>query len=786
VTKKPGAGRSRQNAFIILLLVALLALVAGGAWRPAEAANPPRQAAQSADGDGIHHGGCLPSDPTGFEQMSVPGSGMPLGASVNLASQIPPIGNQGTLNSCVGWSISYTYKSWSEKIKHPTNNLNDPTYEFSPSFVWNQLNGGYNQGISMSSAFTLLQNEGDISLRSMPYVDGDYTTQPTAAQLNAALPYRISSDWRYLWVRSRYDAPFSPANDINAVKTLLASGKMLVMAIPLYDDLPGFNGNPAAPYYSYDGYSSWEGGHAVSIVGYNDNINPGGGSADLKGGFLMANSWGSTWNGSSHGYIYLSYDFVKRYVTEAWVMNDTGQDTSVWYLAEGTTAWGFNCSLGIMNPNSTQVTVKVTYMTDSGQVDGGTYKVSAMSSGYLYPVDILGEKDFSTKVECVEKKPIAVDRNMFFTPTSGGGSARGAPTLKSSDGQPGVVERSMSSRKPKSGGDRWANIFEGHASVGVNAAATEWYLPEGSSEWGFTCWLLIQNPGGSTATCNVTYMTASDGPKTVTHTIPARSRKSFNMADEIGNKDASIQVKSNVPVIPERAMYKNDRREGHDSIGTTAPALDYYLAEGTTAWGFTTYVLVQNPQSTPNNVDITYMTPSGPMKQPTFTMPANSRTTIRVNDIGGVTNTDLSTRVHGSKPLIAERAMYWVGGEQYLAQVCHDSIGMAEPHKYFFMPSGSTVSEYDAETYTLVQNLNSSSVNIRVTYVTGSGSGNKSFDTTIPAQSRKTFNMADMVPEGNYGIIVESLSSGKKIMVERAIYFIGKGCGTDTIGGYSD
>ena len=119
-----------------------------------------------------------------------------------------------------------------------------------------------------------------------------------------------------------------------------------------------------------------------------------------------------------------------------------------WYLAEGSTAWGFICSIGIMNPNPSDVTVKITYMTDTGEVDGGTYKVHAMSAGYADPQAILGEKDFSTKVECLEKKPIAVDRTMFFAPPGSDGT-----------------------------------VFEGHASVGVNAPAKQWFLPEGSSSW---------------------------------------------------------------------------------------------------------------------------------------------------------------------------------------------------------------------------------------------------------------------------------------------------------------
>jgi hypothetical protein len=432
-----------------------------------------------------------------------------------------------------------------------------------------------------------------------------------------------------------------------------------------------------------------------------------------------------------------------------WKAGGYAPATSTWYLAEGSTAWGFACGIGIMNPNTSAVKVKVTYMTDTGEVDGGAYEFPAMSAGYVDPKTTLGQRDFSTKVQCLDKKPIAVDRTMFFAPLSG------------------------------------ANVFEGHASVGVNAAAKQWFLPEGSSSWGFECWLCIQNPNSSEAKCDVTYMIEGEGTKTVPHTIPANSRKTFNMAADIGGKDASIKVESNVPVIPERAMYRNGRREGHESIGTTGPGLDYYLAEGTTAWGFTTYVLVQNPNKSEADVTITYMTPSGPKQQPRFTMPADSRMTIRVNDVPGVSSTDLSTRVHGSKPIIAERAMYWIGGADS-GEACHDSVGLAEPHKRFYLPTGEVGGGYGTETYTSVQNLNASSVKVRVTYVTLTGEGNVQFDATILGQTRMTFNMADKVPAGDYGVIVESLTAGKPIMVERSMYFLGRACGTNTIGGYGD
>ena len=306
----------------------------------------------------------------------------------------------------------------------------------------------------------------------------------------------------------------------------------------------------------------------------------------------------------------------------------------------------------------------------------------------------------------------------------------------------------------------------------------------GSSAWNFECWLLIQNPSTTNAAnCTVTYMIEGQGPKTVSHTVPKASRATFNMADDIGSHDASIKVTSNVPVIPERAMYRNNRREGHDSICTTTPASDYYLAEGATGYnvGYITYVLVQNPQGTPNNVTLTYMTQNGQVAGPSFAIPANSRKTIRVND-QLTPNTDVSTHVHGSAPIIAERAMYWDNGT---GEACHDSIGMGQPHTIFYLPDGQ--SSEGRETWTLVQNPNSTNVTVEISYLTPNGQGNVVKTETIPANSRKTFNMASHSGiNGRASIMVTSKTSGKKVMVERAMYWNGRGAGTDTIGGYSD
>ncbi len=421
---------------------------------------------------------------------------------------------------------------------------------------------------------------------------------------------------------------------------------------------------------------------------------------------------------------------------------------SSWYLAEGTTAWGFETYLSIMNPNSSPVSAQVTYMTDAGAVSGGKVYLSGQSQLTLFPRETLGDKDFSTSVTCLEGKAISVDRTMYWT-------GEGAPSP------------------------------EGHSSIGATVPDYSWYLPEGSSNWGFETWLLVQNPTASEATCEVTYMVENEGPTAFTRKVPANSRRTYNMAEDIGSKDASVMVYSDRPVIAERSMYRNNRRQGHESIGTVRAAPAYFLAEGTTAWGFTTYVLVQNPQGSETEVEITYMTDAGPVAHPEnpVKIPAGSRKTVRVNDF--LNNRDFSTKVTGNQPIIAERAMYWNGG---LGEACHDSIGIAAPHRFFNLPDGQCGGGY--ETWTLVQNPNPSDLTVEITYLSAEGVDNKTFTETIPAESRRTFNMADRYPgrEVRAGILVRSTSSasGKKVIVERAMYWNSRGAGTDTVGGYSD
>ena len=320
----PGRWRAGALSCLVMALLALVLALPGVIG--IAAGTPPSKVPGSPSGllkasvDPEHGLGGKLTPPGDYPKAVVPQVAS-VAASKDLSGHLPPVGDQGSQSSCTAWAVSYYYKTFSESLEHTTWDLTNPWYQYSPSFVYNQINGGANQGVSIPAALQLLQYTGDVDIAEFPYSQSNWTKQPTPAQWQAALPYRIPSDWGAFWPPRGGQGPYSPTNSIDSIKTCLSGGNMLVMVIPIYSDFPD-NGNPAYPakaYYNHTGSSSPVGWHAVCITGYDDNIN--------QGGFRMVNSWGSSWNGSNKGFLYLSYDFVKRYVPEAWSMGDLYPDT---------------------------------------------------------------------------------------------------------------------------------------------------------------------------------------------------------------------------------------------------------------------------------------------------------------------------------------------------------------------------------------------------------------------------------------------------------------------------
>jgi hypothetical protein len=314
-----------------------------------------------------------------------------------------------------------------------------------------------------------------------------------------------------------------------------------------------------------------------------------------------------------------------------WAHDSVGVNAtaSAWYLAEGSTAGGMETWVLVQNPLSEPVRVNIKFQTDTVE----------KAPAELQDVLIAPTSRKSFKV------------NDYVT------SYNVSTYVEASDG--GVVcERAMYGP-----GKGWA-----HDSIGSPVLASEWYLAEGSTDGGMEIFLLVQNPTASDVKVNIKFQTdtVEKAPAELQNTvIPAKSRWTFKANDYVTSFNVSTKVEAtDGNVVCERAMYGNGRLWAHDSIGVTAPAATWYLAEGSTAGGMETFLLVQNPTASDVKVNIKFQTDTGEKAPPELqgvTILAKSRRTFMVN--GYVPdNYNVSTKVEATDGnVVCERAMYGDG-----------------------------------------------------------------------------------------------------------------------------
>src|SRR5436305_13512827 len=96
--------------------------------------------------------------------------------------------------------------------------------------------------------------------------------------------------------------------------------------------------------------------------------------------------------------------------------------------------------------------------------------------------------------------------------------------------------------------------------------------------------------------------------------------------------NVSAVVKFPAPGVAERVIHVNTGT-WHGStaiVGTTRPANEWDFAEGSTFSAFSEYLTLQNPNGTPAQVTLNYVTDSGAHPTRTLTLPPTSRTTVPV------------------------------------------------------------------------------------------------------------------------------------------------------------
>src|SRR4029078_8031534 len=120
----------------------------------------------------------------------------------------------------------------------------------------------------------------------------------------------------------------------------------------------------------------------------------------------------------------------------------------------------------------------------------------------------------------------------------------------------------------------------------------------------------------------------------------------------------------------------------------------WFLAEASTVLGFDLFYLLQNPQSTTVHATVNFLLPSGTTVSNSSTRPPASRTTIYVNQVAGLSETDVSGGISADAPIGVERAMYRSTPGQPFA-LGSDSIGVPAAATSWFMAEGATGAFFD-------------------------------------------------------------------------------------------
>lgn len=258
-------------------------------------------------------------------------------------THLPPISNQGLIGSCASQGITYTQM---------TNAVSRYLHSINPDIEWNPSSGDLKY--IMSSKFTydfsgagtawvynILCEHGVTTMDkfSFPMKNGGYYIFNSAhtplgqnkkavewyvdeGELMDALNFRLNS-YEQIWVKPENFGGVSSENImmttskegqalINKIKNALVDGNVVVtggISGGWKIDTKLIKGGEIGK--AGDVCLAWTesgkgGGHQVSIVGYDDNVECKLAGVTLKGGFLIANSWGT----SSHtdGYFWLMYD----------------------------------------------------------------------------------------------------------------------------------------------------------------------------------------------------------------------------------------------------------------------------------------------------------------------------------------------------------------------------------------------------------------------------------------------------------------------------------------------
>jgi hypothetical protein len=408
-------------------------------------------------------------------------------------------------------------------------------------------------------------------------------------------------------------------------------------------------------------------------------------------------------------------------------------DRFVYYLAEGATSSFFALDLLIANPNAIDAPVTITYLKENGATVNQSLTAPAQGHATVLVNDVpgLSAAAVSSVVTSVNALPLAVERTM-----------------------------------------RWdATGYGAHSEKAAAGARPDWLFAEGSQGF-FDTYLLLANPQTVTSVATVSFLIEAGSPVVRTYTLAPTSRTTVytGLIAELIDRSFGITVTFTEPGVAERSMYFGTTSSrlwngGHESAGVNAASSYWFLAEGAVGAFFDTFILIANPNAYAVQATLTFLLESGATLTQAVAIPANSRTTVNLEQVAGMpAGAAVATTITASGPVVAERSMYWPTAPWYEA---HNGFGLTTLGTKWAFGEGRVGGARAYQTYILLANPGTTAANVTITYLREAAAPIVT-NHIVGATSRLTLAAAAYgLADENFGALIVS---SVPIAAERALY----------------
>lgn len=299
-----------------------------------------------------------------------------LPSRVSLEKYCPPRLNQGSQGSCVGWSSSYAARTIQQSY---ATGQSPSAVAFSPSSLYNQIKLPNCQGAYIHDAMEVMHKRGVLPFKEFKYNQYDCDKTPSPSQMTMASQYKTRG-YERLWENEG-------GTDILAIKQNVAQGAPVVVGMLVGGSfMNAMQGRKLWKPTASDRRMRGFGGHAMCVMGYDDNYE--------GGAFQIMNSWGDRWG--DDGFCWVRYADFEYFTKEAYGLHPMGN-------AQKQDPNKLSIDFGLVNnANMKNIVLNqvgdIVFRTNSTIPKGTRFKIEVTNSIECYTYVIGEETDLSSYV----------------------------------------------------------------------------------------------------------------------------------------------------------------------------------------------------------------------------------------------------------------------------------------------------------------------------------------------------------------------------------------------------